>query len=198
SAIQPSTPELDFSAEALSQSSLPQPLTFTNQSTAPVQILGSAPCVNPSATGVNTLPRPLQIGSPVAGLQILANGNGGLPFITPDNVGSILYRCDTDPGTSLPNFQISADTCTRSLLAPKASCSLQVSYQPQPNTPQSSNGLDFFLQLNTVQCTSTVTSDCEIDSGRFPVELKANPSSPLRMTPSANLDFGLQPVGDPS
>jgi hypothetical protein len=60
------------------------------------------------------------------------------------------------------------------------------------------SGLDYFLELNTFQCANGVTSDCEIDSGRFPVELKANPPSPLRMTPSAGLDFGTQPIGDPT
>jgi hypothetical protein len=58
--------------------------------------------------------------------------------------------------------------------------------------------LDFFLELNTVQCSNTVTSDCEIDSGRFPVELKANTPSSLRMSPGAGLDFGNQIVGKTS
>src|SRR4029077_18449293 len=53
-------------------------------------------------------------------------------------------------------------------------------------------------ELNTLQCASTTTSDCEIDSGRFPVELTANVPSPLRMTPGAGLDFGNQPVGQVS
>jgi len=72
-----------------------------------------------------------------------------------------------------------------------------VAYVPQPNTDINS-GLDYFLELNTVQCYGTVTSDCEIDSGRFPVELKANTPSPLRMSPSAGLDFGNQAVGKAS
>jgi len=50
SALQPSTPELDFGAEeqfSPAEASLPQALSFTNNSPNPVQILGSAACVNP-------------------------------------------------------------------------------------------------------------------------------------------------------
>jgi hypothetical protein len=95
--------------------------------------------------------------------------------------------------SGLPNFQISADTCTGSLLAPGDSCTLNVSYVPQPATFVGS-GLDYFLELNTQQCVAgSAVPYCEIDSGRFPVELKTNPVSPLRMTPSAGLDFGVQP-----
>jgi hypothetical protein len=130
--------------------------------------------------------------SPVAGLQVVANGSGILPIASDGD--TISYNCDSDSGTSLPNFQISADTCTGTLLASQASCSLQVAYVPQPNTNVNS-GLDYFLELNTVQCSSNVTTDCEIDSGRFPVELKANTPSPLRMSPSAGLDFGNQATG---
>lgn len=197
SAIQPSTPELDFGAQALSQASAPQVLTFTNYSPKPVQILGGLPCTNPGGFGVNTLPHPLQSNSPVAGLQVVANGSGSFFNISPNfGSGSIDYVCDSDSGASQPNFQLSADTCSGTLLAPQASCSLQVSYVPQPNTLLTS-GLDYFLELNTVQCANGVTTDCEIDSGRFPVELRANPSSPLRITPAAGLDFGVQPIGDP-
>jgi hypothetical protein len=124
----------------------------------------------------------------VAGLQVVSNGSGGILPITAAG-DTITYNCDSDPGTLLPNFQISSDTCTGTVLLPQASCSLQISYTPQPNTNINS-GLDFFLELNTVQCSSSVTSDCEIDSGRFPVELKANTPSPLRMSPGAGLDFG--------
>jgi hypothetical protein len=59
------------------------------------------------------------------------------------------------------------------------------------------SGLDYFLELNTVQCAAAITTDCEIDGGRFPVELRANPPSPLRMTPAAGIDFGIQ-IPDPS
>jgi hypothetical protein len=191
SAVQPSTAELDFGAEALSQGSLPQSLSFTNHSGQPVQILGSTPCVNPSGNGGNTLPHPLQSNSSVAGLQVVSND---VFSITPNGAGSINYRCDRDATSTLPNFQISADSCTGSLLASQASCSLQVVYAPQPNTTLTS-GLDYFLELNTVQCAGGVTTDCEIDGGRFPVELRANPPSPLRMSPAAGLDFGNQLVG---
>ncbi len=198
SAIEPSVPEIDFGAEALTESSLPHALTFTNFSANPVQILDFAPCLNPPASVSGnvphlTLPHPLQETSAVGGLQVVGNGPGSYSSITPD-VSTITYNCDDDPTSLQPNFQISSETCMGLLLAPQASCSLQVTYVPQPYTMANfaDNGLDFFLQLNTLQCSSTdgVASDCEIDSGRFPVELKANPASPLRMSPSAGLDFG--------
>jgi hypothetical protein len=203
SALQPSTPELDFGAEQQGQltppeageASLPQMLSFTNYSENPVQILGRASCLNPPK-GQNKLPHPLLETSPVAGLQVVSNGSGSILPINPDG-DTILYNCDSDPGTSLPNFQISADSCTGTLLAPQTSCSLQVTYAPQPNTDINS-GLDYFLELNTVQCYGSVTSDCEIDSGRFPVELRANTPSPLRMSPGAGLDFGSQAKGKTS
>jgi hypothetical protein len=197
SAIQPSVRELDFGAqEALNppEASVPQTLSFTNNSGSPVQILGRALCHNPPK-GQNTLPHPLLATSAVAGLQVVSNGSGSLP-ITP-NGSTINYNCDSDSGTALPNFQISNDTCTGNLLASQASCSIQATYAPQPNT-NVGNGLDYFLELNTVQCSSSVSSDCEIDSGRFPVELRANSTSPLRMTPSAGLDFGNQAQGKTS
>jgi hypothetical protein len=202
SAIQPSTPELDFSAENQSnpaEASPPQSLSFTNYSANPVPILGPAPCTNPYQNGKPVplkFPRPLTESSPVAGLQVLGS-SPGTPFsISPDGT-TIEYSCDSDPGTVLPNFQISLDTCTGTLLAPQASCTLQLTYAPQPNTDQNS-GLDYFLQLNTVQCYGAVTTGCEIDSGRFPVELKANQPSPLRMSPSAGLDFGSLKKGSTS
>ncbi len=198
SAIQPSTPELDFGAEEQfnpPEASLPQLLSFTNVSTYPVQILGRSSCLNPPK-GPKTLPHPLLDSSPVAGLQVVANGSSVLVPIAA-NGDTINYNCDSDSGTSSPNFQISQDTCTGTLLASQASCSLEVGYVPQPNTNVNS-GLDYFLELNTVQCSSNVTTDCEIDSGRFPVELKANAPSPLRMSPAAGLDFGNQATGKTS
>jgi hypothetical protein len=202
SAVQPSVPELDFGAEEAlvpPESSLPQTVAFTNTSNGPVQILGRASCVNPPK-GQLRLPSPRLDTSPVAGLQVVSNGSGGILPITPDGgtiPPTITYNCDSDPGTVLPNFQISADTCTGALLVAGASCSVQVAYVPQPNTNIAS-GLDYFLELNTVQCFDEVSSNCEIDSGRFPVELKANTPSPLRMAPGAGLDFGNQTVGKSS
>lgn len=198
SAIEASVPELDFGAEEQNnppEASLPQAVSFTNTSGSPLQILGSAPCMNPPK-GQKTLPHPLVLGSPVAGLQVVSNGSGSILPITPAG-DSIDYNCDSDPGTFLPNFQISEDSCTGTVLPPLATCSLQITYVPQPNTDVNS-GLDYFLELNTVQCSTSVTSDCEIDSGRFPVELKANTPSPLRMTPGAGLNFGSQKSGTTS
>jgi hypothetical protein len=187
STIVPSTPELDFGAEALSEASPPQLLSFINQGTNSVQILPalSSVCVNPPV-GVLTLPRPLSPGV-IAGLQVDTG------VITP-NGSTINYNCDSDLTSKQPNFQLSADNCTGTLLAPQQSCSLQVSFVPQPSTPLIP-ALDYFLELNTLQCTSSTTSNCEIDSGRFPVELTANVPSPLRMSPGAGLNFGNLPVG---
>ena len=205
SAIQPSTAELDFGAEQQpsagveGEASLPQMLSFTNKSTSPVQILGAVPCVNEKANSHNTLPSPRLSNSPVAGLQVVSND---VYQILPDpnaSPATITYRCDSDTGTMLANFQISSDSCTGALLAAQSSCSVQIAYVPQPNTNVNS-GLDYFLELNTVQCwpSSGPPADCEIDSGRFPVELKANTPSPLRMSPGAGLDFGIQAVGKTS
>ena len=187
SAIVPSTPELDFGSEALTEMSAPQPLSFVNQGTAPVQILPAlnSPCVN-QGTGVLTLPRPPAPGL-VAGLQVTTGAISR-------NGSTINYNCDSDLSSSLPNFQISADNCSGTLLAPLAACTLEIAFAPQPSTPLSP-ALDYFLQLNTLQCNNTTTSNCEIDSGRFPVELTANLPSSLRMTPGAGVDFGTQTRG---
>jgi hypothetical protein len=188
SAVTPSAAELDFSAEALGESSLPQLLSFTNRSPNPVQILGSMPCLNnPPVGGTNVLPRPLITSSPVAGLQVVNN-------ISPDNT-TVSYSCDSDPTSLKSNFQISSDTCTGTLLASQGTCSLQVTFVPQPDTPLAA-GLDYFLELNTIQCVAgSQTADCEVDAGRFPVELKASPPTPLRLSPAAGIDFGAQAVG---
>jgi hypothetical protein len=208
SAIQPSTPELDFGAEEQfnpPEASLPQTLSFTNYGANPVQILGRALCLNQTSRSHNTLPSPRSSSSPIAGLQVLSND---VYQITPDpgtTPATIFYRCDSDAGTSLPNFQISSDTCTGSTLYQPGSsqgsntCSIQIAYAPQPNTDVNS-GLDYFLELNTIQCwpVDNPPADCEFDSGRFPVELKANTPSPLRMSPGAGLDFGQQNKGTTS
>ena len=188
SAIVPSTPELDFGAEALTETSAPQLLSFTNQGTNPVQILPSLSCVDPGAAAL-PLPRP-PVPGVIAGLQV---DTGVITF----NGSAIDYHCDSDLVSQQPNFQISSDTCSGTLLAPQASCSLEITFAPQPSTPLVP-ALDYFLELNTQQCTATTTSNCEIDSGRFPVELIANVPSPLRMTPGAGLEFGNQPKGTTS
>jgi len=193
SVLTPSTRELDFGASAVGQAGLPQVLTFTNDGGSPVQILPAAPCVNSVAGQFFTLPHPLILGSPVAGLQVASD-------VRQDAVNSTIdYSCDSDPTPpNLPDFRLSADTCSGTLLAPQATCSLQIALVPQPFYA-SLNGLDYFLELNTVQCIAgSVESNCEWDGGRFPVEVRANPPSPLRMTPGAGLDFGSQPVGTSS
>jgi hypothetical protein len=207
SALQPSTRELDFGAEEQfnpSESSLPQTISFTNTSTNPVQILGPSPCMNPPK-GPLVLPAPRQAGPSVAGVQVVGQQpgvNSPISAFFGAAAPTISYNCDGDPGTLQPNFQISSDTCTGALLAPHQGCGLQISYIPQPNTPLM-GGADYFIELNTLQCwpLGTLPSEsnpCEIDSGRFAVELRANPASPLRMSPSAGLDFGTQSVGTKS
>jgi hypothetical protein len=192
STLAPSTPELDFGSEAVSEKSLPQSLSFTNQGTLPVQILPALNqlCVNP-LKGDLSLPRPLVPGT-VDGLRVVM---GGVTAFQPDQGPStIQYLCDSDPTNNEPNFQISADTCSGRVLAPQSNCGLEVTFVPQPGT-SFVQPLDYFLELDTLQCTDTTTSHCEIDSGRFPVELRANAPSPLRMSPGAGLDFGTWPVG---
>jgi hypothetical protein len=190
SAIAPSTPELDFGAEAVGEKSATQLLSFTNQGTNPVQILPalSSICAIPATTSV-TLVRPLAPGV-ISGLQV---DTGNLIV----NGSTINYSCDSDLTSKSPNFQLSGDGCSGTLLMPLESCNLMVTFVPQPSTALSP-ALDYFLELNTLQCTSSTTANCEIDSGRFPVELKANLPSPLRMTPSAGLNFGIQGKGTSS
>jgi hypothetical protein len=186
SALEPSTPEVDFGSEAVSETSQPQVVTFTNQGFSPVLVLpplNAAPCGNPGQAVL--LPRPLTPGA-APGLQVVTS-------ISPIG-SSVSYVCDIDPVSKVPNLQITADGCSGTLLAPQQSCVVILAFAPQPGTGLAS-GLDYFLELNTLQCTSSTTSDCEIDSGRFPVELKTNVPSPLRMSPGAGLDFGPQPVG---
>ena len=216
SAIQPSTPELDFGAEeqfSPSEASLPQTLSFTNYSAYPVQISGSVPCVDPW-TGPNhekllTLPHPLSTSGQVSGLLVANNYPPGISVVQQASPPTIYYTCDSDFTTAKPNFQISADTCSGMTLAPQASCSVEIAYAPQPSTDipggglGAGGGLDYFLELNTLQCwpAGTLPSEsnpCEIDSGRFPVELRSNAPSPLRMTPGAGLDFGNQKKGTAS
>ena len=199
----PGTFELDFGAEAVGETSTPQTLTFTNQSAAPVEILPAltTPCqIGPTSGVPFTLPRPSMPGS-VAGLQVVANGNGGLSINSAPNgtssYNTLQYACDSDRISNKPNFQISFDHCSGATLLSRQSCSVDVSFAPQPGTPLNA-GLDYFLQLNTLQCTGSTATDCEIDSGRFAVELKANISSPLRMTPAAGLYFPTQFVSDTS
>ncbi len=193
SAIVPSTPEVDFGSEAVSEKSQPQAVSFTNQGPLPVQVLpalSTPPCGTPSSPYV-PLPRPLAPGK-VSDFQVVLGGS--YPPKADQENSTVDYVCDLDPTSNEPNFQISGDTCSGRVLGPQNSCSLNVSFVPQPGT-SFAPALDYFLELNTLQCTSNTTTDCEIDSGRFPVELKANLPSPLRMSPGAGLDFGTQAVG---
>jgi hypothetical protein len=195
--LQPSVKEIDFGAEAVGESSLPQMLSFTNESPNPVQILGprSQPCVFSNTPTAR--PNPAINNGAVGGLEVATSP---ISYVAGPPV-SLKYVCDADQTTGLPDFQISSDTCTGTNLLPQDSCSVEIAFIAQPTYLKFGNGLDYFLELNTQQCGTNAgdaTSDCEIDSGRFPVELKANGPSPLRMSPSAGLDFGLVPSGKSS
>lgn len=191
SAIQPSTPELDFGSEAApisgsqGEESSPQSVSFTNQSSSPVQILpaiNNPHCGGPGSTVFLAIPI---TDSSVPGLQAVSSVQVGS--------NSFSYVCDFDLLDGQSNFRIQNDSCSGTLLNPLQSCSLTVTYAPQEEFP---SGLDYFLELNTNQCAAG-SPNCEIDSGRFPVELKANPASPLRITPAASLDFGVQLISSP-
>jgi hypothetical protein len=191
--LQPSAAEVDFGAEAPGEVSQLQQLSFTNQSAYSVQIVGpaSVPCTY-SPNPVTPLYRPVTNDGAVGGLQVITATSGSVSGIAGVPLPTIQYSCDADKTSGLPNFQISADTCTGALLPPQGTCNVEISYIPQPFTYQGGQSLDYFLELNTLECSQIdgVASNCEIDSGRFPVELKANAPSPLRLLPAAGLNFG--------
>jgi len=198
SAIVPSTPELDFGSEAVGESSQGQSLAFTNQGPNLIQILSAAnsPCTysrNPSE-----LPHPLLDNGTVGGIQVVRTDAQGATVFPDQSRNTVGYYCDADSQSGEPNFQVSLDTCLGRLLAPQQSCSMAVTFVPQPGTNLNGvlgNGLDYFIELNTLQCTAPSSPDCEIDGGRFPVELRTNPPSPLRMSPAAGIDFDPQTKG---
>ena len=200
SAVVPSAPELDYGAEVEGESSAAQSLVFTNQGVNPVQVLSaaSAPCTYAPSNTPSKLPRPLINDGAVAGIQIARTDPQGAT-ISPDQIdNTVEYNCDADSQSNLPNFPISLNACLGSVLEPQQSCTLEVTFVPQPGTDPGGvggHGLDYFLELNTLQCTSPLSLDCEIDAGRFPVEIKTNPPSPLRMSPAASLNFGSQTKG---
>jgi hypothetical protein len=204
--LQPSTDELDFGAEGAGEASLPQLLSFTNYGASSVRILPPRDQNHPCQYVYNyqfqfQLPLTTANFGQVAGLQVAANGGG--ENISVGN-GLANYPCDVDPppplGSGLPNFQISSDTCSGTDIQPGASCSLEITFVPQPFTfkPGTAPSVDYSLALNTLTCTTNQPNDCEVDSGRFPVELTANNPSPLRILPAAGLDFGSQTVGKAS
>jgi len=223
SAIVPSVAELDFGAQALGEASPPQSVTFTNQSPNPIQILPAAtPCAYPTGFNTPALPRPpvdsegtaLVSGIAVAAAASISGLNNSGPIINDSSLNTVRYFCDTDPPKSLggsgsPNFQISADSCSGQTLQPSgqagASCTVEITFVPQPATWKLAaiglTGLDDFLELNTAWCGDAnhpAEANCEIDSGRFPVEIKTNSPSSLRMTPAAAIEFGTWPKGTSS
>ncbi len=218
--VVPSVPEIDFGWEALGEASSSQTLTFTNQGPSPVAILPAGePCAYPANTqSPPAEPRPpVQNGEfLVSGIELAETANLGLvssPILNQSNISPPLvnaptvdFFCETDPppskrGSGLPNVQISNDECSGQTLAPFGqlgnTCSVLVTFVPQPATwaaaLKSNMGLDDFLQLNSMWCgdsNNPAEPSCEIDSGRFSVEIKTNPPSSLRMSPSAGMDFG--------
>jgi hypothetical protein len=219
SRIVPSVPEIDFGAQSIGEASPAQTLTFINQSPAAVTILPAAPCAFAQSFVVPPAPRPpVSNGQAlVAGIQLAETAGIGLNNSSPImsqssispplvNAPTVAYFCELDPplskrGSGQSNFPISNDECSGKTLAPFGhpgdSCSLRITFVPQPVTwsaaVASGIGLDDFLQLNTMWCgdaNNPPENNCEIDSGRFPVEIKTNPPSSLRMLPSAGMDFG--------
>ena len=147
--LQPSVGELDFGAQAVGQVSQPQLLSFTNQSAYPVQIIGpaSAPCTY-SLNPATPLPRPMLNDGSVGGIQIITATTGIISGVPP----TVEYSCDADKTTGVPNFQISSDSCTGALLPSQTSCSVQISFDPQPFAYNPGQALDYFLELNTLEC----------------------------------------------
>jgi hypothetical protein len=229
SAVVPSTPELDFGSVDVGETTLSQQLaqtvTFTNQSSNPVQIL--PPLTGTALTAFQTacnadlsistpfiLPRPQNLGSLPPGLLVVATNEGGsLPiagYLPPAGIPTLEFFCDLPAlagSNDSPSFQISSDGCSGTLLAangnPGDTCAVTVTFTPQLNSYRfgsgSIGGLNYFLQLNTLQCDieddpplqpPSQANPCELDSGRFPVQLTANPPGPFRMSPAAGLDFG--------
>jgi len=164
----------------------------------------------------------------LGGVQVAANPPEAPAPISPDtdlippliDAPTVRMDCDIDPplpkGSGNPNFLISNDECSSAsgvtlqpFGQPGDSCSIEVTFVPQPHTwgglalanGTGFAGLDDFLQLNSDWCGDANNSpqpDCEIDSGRFPVEMKTNGPSPLRMTPGAGMDFGIWTKGTAS
>jgi hypothetical protein len=185
SALVPLEAQLGFSAVAPGQSTPSQKVTLVNTSSGPVTIAPSdpnTPCVkSPSST-------------PLPGLQAVKTALTGGTF--PDNTD-----CHIDGSTSGPaNFPITNDGCSGTTINPGKQCTFDIAFSPQADiTGGSANDIgspnDYFLQLNSLRCAGTVTSSCEIDSGRLPIQLKWNNQSPLRISPNTGFDFGPQPVG---
>ena len=101
--------------------------------------------------------------------------------ITADG-STIDYRCDSDPVTGLADFsnlgrQPAPGPC---LLRAKPHGSLQIAHCAAAKTLMLAMARTIFLELNTVQCSGAVTTDCEIDSTRtFSGGVKGEPAESL-------------------
>jgi len=212
SAVVATPAELDFGSEDpnFDEKSDPQTVTFTNQSANPVQILNALSGFGQACSSNVTNPQ-YALSRPPSGVPgVVVAATSANNFITPDpsppsGPPTVMYYCDfvqQTSGSYLSSFQMTADSCSGNLLGPSGSpsdtCSVTIVFAPQPESyasfPDPTTGsLDYFLQLNTAWCgdaNNPPQPDCEIDSGRFPVALTANPQGPLRMSPAAGLNFG--------
>jgi len=199
SAIAPIEAEVGFGALAVGQTSPAQTVTLINSGLSPVMILPPLSSQAICAPSPITPPRTTDV---VPGLQVITPSSisGVAPF--PDG-----YACDgADP--NVPNgppigpgsFPITADTCSGVTLNPRATCSFKIAFSQQAllGNPNAIDGFhDFYVQLSTLQCAEppAPNSPCEIDSGRFPIALKWNNQSSLRISPNAGFDFGPQIIG---
>ena len=187
----------------------PMPCVYSPSNAAPVAPRPPIPNGQPLVSGITMVATQVAQPSKTGGLFVVP-GIGNVQTVSPPTVA---YFCDSDPpvpdGSGQSNFQISNDTCSRQgsgiTLEPFGqtgdSCSLEITFEPQPATfafagtvlSGAATGWDDFLQLNTAWCgdaNNPPESNCEVDSGRFPVEIKTEPPSPLRFSPSAGMDFG--------
>lgn len=127
------------------------------------------------------------------GLQVVSPAKDGSPF--PDN-----SVCHFDLSTAgPPNFPITNDQCSGVTLDPGKTCTFNIAFAPQPDLANANDLTttldDFFVQLSSVPCSASVNTFCEIDSGRVPIQIKWNNQSPLRISPNAGFDFGIQSIG---
>jgi hypothetical protein len=184
----------------------PMSCVYSPSTAAPVEPRPPMQNGQPSVSGIT-----------MAATQVATSKTGGLTSsignVQTVSPPTVAYYCDSDPpvpvGSGQSNFQISNDTCSIPgsgvTLAPFGqagdSCSLEITFVPQPATfafagnilSGIAGGWNDFLQLNTAWCgdaNNPPETNCEVDSGRFPVEIKTEPPSPLRFSPSAGMDFG--------
>ena len=184
SAIVPLEAQFGFSAVAQGESTPAQTITLFNTASGPVTIL-------PAIPDTPCVPEPASMQLP--GVQVVSPAKDGSPF--PDN-----SVCHFDLSTAGPsNFPITDDHCSGATLDSGKTCTFNIAFAPQPDLANANDLTtaldDFFVQLSTVPCSASVTTFCEIDSGRVPIQIKWNNQSPLRISPNAGFDFGIPFIG---